>query len=55
MVQSESMMMNADSDRFHYVIYPYEVVIYDAKGHRIVSCPTEDEAVEFINELSQEQ
>ncbi|WP_181899214.1 hypothetical protein [Lachnotalea glycerini] len=48
-------MMNADSDKFHYVIYASEVVVYDASDNRIVSCPTEDEAVKYIEEQGQEQ
>ncbi|WP_278280980.1 hypothetical protein [[Clostridium] fimetarium] len=41
-------MMNADSDNYSYVIYASEVVVYAADGKKVVSCPTEDEAVEYI-------
>jgi len=55
MDQFESEMKNIDSDKFHYVIYASEVVVYDTKGNRIVSCPTENEALEFIDEQKLEQ
>lgn len=33
-----------------YIIYPSETAVTDEKGSRAVSCPTEDEAVEYIRE-----
>lgn len=32
------------------VIYSAEAVVLDDKGSRLVSCPTEDEALEYIRE-----
>lgn len=40
--------MNAKE--YQKVIYPSEVVIYDSKGRRVVACPTEKEADEYIKE-----
>lgn len=36
----------------YYVIYDNETVIYDSKGRRILSCPTETEAREYIKDRS---
>lgn len=33
------------------IIYPSETTVIDEKGSRVVSCPTEDEAREYIREL----
>ena len=48
MGQLYATMMNADLDNYSYVICGCEVVVYDADGKKLVSCPTEDEAVEYI-------
>lgn len=32
----------------YYIIYDNETVIYDSKGRRVISCPTETEAREYI-------
>lgn len=32
------------------IIYPSETAVIDEKGSRVVSCPTEDEAREYIRE-----
>ena len=36
----------------YYIIYSAETVVYDSNGKKIVACPTEQEAVEFIDELT---
>ena len=35
---------------YQKVIYPSEVVVYDSSGRRVVACPTEQEADEYIEE-----
>jgi len=47
--------MNADSDNYSYIIYACEVVVYAADGKKLVSCPTEDEAVEYIRSQAKSQ
>lgn len=43
------MLMN---DRKYWIIpYPSEHVVVDGAGNKIVSCPTEQEAVEYIKEI----
>ena len=43
------MLMN---DRKYWIIpYPSEHVVEDAAGNKVVSCPTEQEAVEYIEEV----
>ena len=37
------------------VIYPSEAVVADDKGRRLVSCPTEKEAEEYIREQEGEK
>mgnify|MGYP006967426097 CR=1 FL=1 len=32
------------------VVYPSETIVIDQKGKKIVSCPTEKEAMEYIRE-----
>ena len=33
-----------------YIVFSFGVVVFDRSGNRLVECPTEDEAVEWINE-----
>ena len=37
-----------------YIIYPSGTTVTDEKGRRVVSCLTEDEAVEYIRDLKSE-
>jgi hypothetical protein len=37
-------------EKLHTLIFPSETAVIDRKGNRVVSCPTEDEAVEYIRE-----
>lgn len=36
----------------YYITYSAETVVYNSDGEKIVACPTEQEAVEFIDELT---
>lgn len=36
----------------YYITYSSETVVYNSDGEKIVSCPTEQEAIEFIDELT---
>jgi len=36
---------------YSYRVYGAETVVYDKKGKRVVACPTEKEAQEYIKEL----
>lgn len=33
-----------------YIVFSFGVVVFDRSGNRLVECPTEDKAVEWINE-----
>ena len=37
-------------EKLNTVVFPSETAVVDSKGRRVVSCPTEDEAVEYIRE-----
>ncbi len=40
------------TERQHQIIpYPSEHVVEDGAGNKVVSCPTEQEAVEYIEEV----
>ena len=43
--------MQKEDNRYHYIIYPSEIVVFDSTGKRIVACPTVNEAEEYIREL----
>ena len=32
-----------------YIVFSFGVVVFDRSGNRLVECPTEDEAVEWID------
>lgn len=34
----------------YYIIYHSEVVVYDSSNKRLVGCPTEEEAIEYIHD-----
>lgn len=42
------------SNKYNHIIYPSETVVTDKKNKQVVSCPTEDEAVEYIREVEGE-
>ena len=33
----------------YYITYSAETVVYDSDGNKIVACPTEQEAIEYID------
>ena len=33
----------------YYITYSAETVVYNSDGNKIVACPTEQEAIEFID------
>lgn len=46
------MVMPMENDRRYQIIpYPSEHVIEDGAGNKVVSCPTEQEAREYIKEV----
>ena len=44
-------MPMGDDKRYWIIPYPSEHVIEDGAGNKVVSCPTEQEAVEYIEEV----
>lgn len=47
-LQQSITIMNVNE--YQKVIYPSEVVVYESSGRRVVACPTEQEADEYIEE-----
>lgn len=48
-------IMSADENANpFYIIFSFGVVVFDRSGNRLVECPTEDEAVEWIREIYKE-
>lgn len=47
--------MTQDVKDYYYVVYDNEVVVFNKKGKKIISCPTEDEAIAYIRENSKEE
>lgn len=41
--------------QYKCVILPAETVVKDENDKKVVSCPTEDEAIEYIRELEEEK
>ncbi len=41
--------------KYKCVILPSETVIEDENGKKVVSCPTEDEAIEYIREVEEDK
>lgn len=37
----------------YYITYSAETVVYNSDGEKIVACPTEQEAVEYINDCTE--
>ena len=53
MIASELVLMNdmtEENRKLKLIIFPGETVVIDEYGKRIVACPTEDEAEEYIRE-----
>lgn len=45
--------MKEEEDKYYLVIYSSETIVFDRMGKKVVACPTEDEAVEFIRKLDE--
>lgn len=43
-----------DKWKLKMVEFSSETVVFDEKGNRVVACPTEQEAVEYVREQEQE-
>ena len=43
-----------DKRKSKMVEFSSETVIFDEKGNRVIACPTEQEAVEYVREQEQE-
>ena len=39
-----------EGDKLHTVLYPSETAVVNQKNKKIVGCPTEDEATEYIRD-----
>ena len=37
----------------YYITYSAETVVYNSNGEKIVACPTEQEAIEYINDCTE--
>lgn len=46
-----SVMLMKNDKKYRIIPYPSEHVVVDGAGNKIVSCPTEQEAVEYIEEI----
>lgn len=42
------------TEKYSYIIFPSEAVVFDSCGNTVVKCPTETEAVEYIRDLASE-
>ena len=45
-----TIMRADDNANPFYIVFSFGVVVFGRSGNRLVECPTEDEAVEWINE-----
>jgi hypothetical protein len=48
-------MKEKNENKYYYITYPSETVVFDRKGKRIAACPIEEEAVEDIKEMEQSE
>ncbi len=46
-----SAMLMKNDKKYRIIPYPSEHVVEDGTGNKVVSCPTEQEAVEYIEEV----
>lgn len=44
-----------DKSKLKIVTFSSETVVFDEKGNKVVACPTEQEAVEYIREQNKRQ
>lgn len=42
-----------EEDKYYLVIYSSETIVFDKTGKKIVASPTEDEAIEYIQNMEQ--
>lgn len=42
--------MKNKNKKLKLIVYPSETIVVDEKGKRVVACPTENEAIEYIRE-----
>ncbi len=42
------------TEKYSYIIFPSETVVFDSCGNTVVKCPTEAESVEYIRDLASE-
>lgn len=40
---------------YYHIVFDSETVVFDGQDKKIVSCPTEKEAIDYINENSKEE
>lgn len=45
----------SDKSKLKIVTFSSETVVFDEKGNKVVACPTEQEAVEYIREQNKRQ
>lgn len=45
----------SDKSKLKIVTFLSETVVFDEKGNKVVACPTEQEAVEYIREQNKRQ
>ena len=49
------MISNArGSEKYSYIVFSSETAVLDSCGNTVVKCPTEEEAVEYIRDLTSE-
>lgn len=48
-------MKKKSEDKYYYITYSSETVVFDREGKRLIACPTEDEAIEYIKEIEQSE
>jgi hypothetical protein len=44
-------MVGMDAKKTYYITFQSETVVFDGNDNKLVGCPTEDEAKEYIEQL----
>ena len=44
-------MVGMDAKKTYYITFQRETAVFDGDGNKLVSCPTEDEAKEYIEQF----
>lgn len=47
--------MTRDINQYYYVVYDNETVVYDGQYRKMIGCPTEQEATDYIRDNSKEE